>query len=582
MSPAMLPGTALQAGDTINPGLHVSPGVPADVTVSIRVFPLKGEQILEQTFEGQANAFGVFQPETPFLLEVPGEYIIDYEARYTDGDGRLWAGSLRSAGVIGQPGNRLVARGQRGTASGEIETAWFIAENAANLDTSETVVNAPYFSGDVAWITDSPSVGVLPRLRVQDTTGQYEAWLQDTHADYADADGTSLGRLEATDALPLTTFANSSASDNRVLYNPDVIASEGYAYYSYVTPGTAVRQFVLGDERGTIPLQWQLDEPLNQQVGAGANGLRTGDYVFMFGGAILKNEPVDLQEAAIYGALGVVVGENDDSGSRVLPPYYGSRAASGNSTLFTDGETAISSFFHPTGTRPGDVLEVGDHMTITGQVAPMLASDVAVQIVAPSGVVREFAAQANPVGYFYSPVNDFAVDEPGVWTVQITVQHTGRTSAGGILGDSPTGTVPGASGNIYNVYVVADADSRIDRPTALPADASIPAGFPFNFSFERPSGWAEVTPYLTLTLPGQIVQDEAISLQGATLAYQFNPTTLNQQFPFYEGNNGRVNGEASSDPLTLTFVFTGLNENSQPDIIARRVVIRHDRLISLD
>ncbi|MEO1443051.1 MAG: hypothetical protein AAFV33_21800, partial [Chloroflexota bacterium] len=566
MSPAMLSGTSLQAGNSINRGLHVSPGVPADVTVNIRVFPIKGDQVLEQTIEGQANAYGVFQPDTPFLLEVAGEYVIDYEARYTDSDGRLWAGSLRSAGVIGQPGNRTVARGQRGAANANIQTAWFLAEDAADVDSQETILNMPYFSGDVAWITDSPLAGLLPRMRVQDTTGAYEQWLQNTHADYTDSDETPLSRLQATDALPVSVFGGASDADNRVLYDPNTIASEGYAYISLVTPGAAVRQFVPGSEAGSIPMQWRLDDPLNQQIGAGAEGLSAGDYVFMFGGTILKNEPADLNDAAIYGTLGVIIDAEDDSGARVLPPYMGADTAPGNSTLFVDNEAEIFNFFYPTGTRPGDVLAVGDVLAISGQVAPMLASNVAVQVTSPSGQVRAFDGTANPVGYFYVPVNDFTVDEPGVWTVQVDVQHTGPTWAGEMISESPIGTVPGAANSTYNVYVVPDADSVIDRPSNLPDNDRIPPGFPFNFSFNRPEGWTEVTPYLTVTLPGRVVQDGPVALQGATFAYQFNPTVLNQQFPFYEGNNGRVSGEASSDPLTLTFVFTGLDENGTPDI----------------
>jgi hypothetical protein len=583
LSPSVLPGTPFEAGNSVNLGVHISPGARADVTVHIRVYPTKGDQILEQTIEGHANSFGIFQPESPFLLEVPGEYVIDYEARYTDSEGRLWAGSLRSAGVIGRPGSHVVARGQRGMANANVDQAWFLVEQASETNSENAQLYNPYFSGDVAWLLDTRLSSIIPRLRLQDTAGGYTAWLRRTHPNFVDSSGTLLARLDALDNLPINILTDNAANDEQKLFNPNLITNNSYAYFNYVTPHNSVRQYILGSENGDIPLQVSLDDPLNRQIGAGVTGIRPEDFIFLFGGAVIENEDASLQETAIYGALAVATAVDDNRGARIFPPYRGASGGPDGGALFSiDGE-AINTFFHPTGTRPGDVLEIGDNFNITGQVAPTLASDVIVQITSPSGQQRSFTGKANAIGYYYDPLQDFAVDETGLWTVSIIVSHTGRTSAGIIdEGVLPTGGVLGAVNNTYNVYVVQAGDEKLTRPTTINEDSRIPPGFPFNFNFDVPQGWTDIQPYLTVKLPGRIVQDEAIRLQGNTFAYQYNPTILNQQNPFFEGNDGRVTSEASSDPLTITFVFTGLNENNEPDILVRQAVIRHDRLITLD
>ena len=37
LTPGVLPGTPFETGDAINLGVHLSPGVPADVTVTVRI-----------------------------------------------------------------------------------------------------------------------------------------------------------------------------------------------------------------------------------------------------------------------------------------------------------------------------------------------------------------------------------------------------------------------------------------------------------------------------------------------------------------------------------------------------------------
>ena len=115
MQPGVLSGTPFEVGDVFYPGLQISPGAAANVRVSMRLYPLDGSPVIEQTIEGKANDFGYFAPaDSGFNFDVPGEYVVDYEARFSDLRQRLWAGSLRGAGVVASPDSAMIAHGQRG------------------------------------------------------------------------------------------------------------------------------------------------------------------------------------------------------------------------------------------------------------------------------------------------------------------------------------------------------------------------------------------------------------------------------------------------------------------------------------
>src|SRR5690606_33946037 len=53
----MLPGTPFEVGDTFDAGLVVAPGMPAEVTITARIYPLDGSDMLETVITGTANRF---------------------------------------------------------------------------------------------------------------------------------------------------------------------------------------------------------------------------------------------------------------------------------------------------------------------------------------------------------------------------------------------------------------------------------------------------------------------------------------------------------------------------------------------
>jgi hypothetical protein len=271
----------------------------------------------------------------------------------------------------------------------------------------------------------------------------------------------------------------------------------------------------------------------------------------------------------------VIDATSDPLGARVYPPYRGEAGGSNGGPLLTLFGRQVNMFFHPTGVRPGDVLEVGDTLAVAGQIAPTLDSTVSVKITSPNGTIRAFEGAANAIGYFYDPSQDFAVDTPGLWAVEIDVRHEGETSAGLIDPPPPTGHVLGTPGGSYSVFVVPPSaglltwENREDQP--------IPAAIPYNFSFPLPGDWTNVQVYHVLTTPSYVLTDAPLRATGVSFSYQYNPTNLSRDFPFLE-NNGQGSGPAASDVVTLTFMATGIDANGALQFLTRTFTIAHDRL----
>ncbi|MBI5668684.1 MAG: hypothetical protein HZC41_11815 [Chloroflexi bacterium] len=579
--PGVLPGTPFEVGNVFYPGLRVLPGGAAEVTITARIYPLDGGNVIEQVITGTANRYGYFYaPDGAFTFETPGEYVVDYEARYTDTEGKLWAASLRSAGVIANPGGTLVARGQRGLdgAQAELRPAWFALNRYLTFTTggANWRLNYPYNTGDVVWI--APDNPFNPVIQVQDRQGDYAGWLQTTQAGRMTPAGLTLEQAAAEDELPVGVMAAPDDHYGAALL-PDRITNDAYFYISAVRPDVAARQFVAGGREGGLPLYWDWNDPFNGQAGTGISGSREGDYVFLYGGAVVRNDEAGVHDASIYAALAITIDPDDPQGPRVFPPYRGTSGTSGGALLVLNDQP-VEMFFHPTGIQPGQTLTVGDTLAVAGQVAPTLPSTVAVTVTSPGGQVRQFAGTANAIGYFYNPANDVVVDEAGVWTVDITVQHEGQTSAGPVEPPLPTGGVLGTVGGRFEVYVLPEDATALNWNDGA-ADISIPAGFPYNFNVRFPVDWSDVQIYHTVTTPAYVLDMGPVRSGGAGFTYQYNPTNLSRVFPNLE-NNGEGDGAQASDIVTVTLVVTGTDANGRPQIQSRSFTILHDRLTTFD
>jgi hypothetical protein len=575
LSPGVLPGTPFEVGDAFNPVLNIAPRVPAEVAIRLRVYPLDGGEMRENVLVGQANRAGYYySPEEIIRFATPGEYIIDYEARYTDADGRLWAGSLRSAGVIASPDAALVAHGERGLDGSDADyaPAWFEVERYAEvlgIDAENQRPHLPYHSGDVAWLDDGRAGGLLPLIRVQDTVGVYQNWLL--------AQLPDLARRAAFDALPVMLMSPPDAPFAPALA-PDGIVNDAYSYISAVRPGVTLRQYVSGGEAG-LPLHLSMDDAYNQQIGAGIAGEQPGDYLFLFGGAVIRNAEAGIAESVIYAAAGTLINPPlDPQGARVLPPYRGQTGGIDSGALVFVRQQPAEILFTPTAAQPGQVFTLGDILSIAGQVAPTLPSRVTVTITAPSGAVSQFDGLANAIGYFYSPEHDLHLDEIGVWQVRLRVAHEGVTSAGQVAPPFPSGTVPGAGDSTFQIYVQPPASPPLDWTRG--GDFIFPASSPYNYNFSVPEGWTDARAYATLTMPGFVLFDAPLTITGRTIDFQYNPVALHFDFPNFE-NEGQ-GGAFVSDPLMLTFFITGTDANGDFAARARSFSLFHDRMLSLE
>jgi hypothetical protein len=582
--PGVLSGTPFRVGDAFYPGLRVSPGVPADVTVNVTIYPLDDSPVLTYSFSGQADQYGhFFSAEEPLYLDTPGEYVADYEVRYTDSQARLWAGSLRSAGVIASQNSTQIAHGMRGLDDDptDIRPAWLtIQQHLARVEVDTARLQIPYFGGDVAWLDSGVAGQIKPSLTVQDTSGGYADWLVANYPDFSAIDDATMQRLAVEDELPVAMF-NAPASAYSPSLTPDAIENTAYSYISMVRPGLTARQFVQGGYDGGLLTHLDADDPYNQQSGAGLAGDRPGDFWFVFGGTVVKNDAANVRDAAIYGAFVSLVNSDDALGERISPPFQGASGGPNGGPLLVAGGQEVDMFFHPTGARPGQVFEVGDVVAIAGQVAPTLPSTVTASMTAPDGTVRQaVSGTANPVGYFYMPDASVTLDQPGVWTVQITVRHDGLTSAGMIEPPAPTGGILGVADGRFSFYVLPAGSAPLVS-NVTETDVSIGAGIPFNYNFAIPDGWTDFLVYHTVTTPSYILEQGALRTSGRTFSYQYNPTNLSRVFSNLE-NNGQGSGPSASDVVTLTFVVTGLDEDGMFQIRSRTFTIRHDRMLSLE
>ena len=583
LTPAVLPGTPFEVGDSFHPGVYLAPGVPADVSAHLQVFPLDGGDIIERVFSGQANRYGYFDAGGDyFTFEAPGEYLVDYVVRYTDGGGRLWMASLRAAGVIASPERALIAHGERGLPSQAVDLrpAWFLLERyaaIAGVDPRETRLNAPYFSGDNAWIADGRNGGMRPVLRVQDRFGAYQNWVVEALEGYVSPQGLTINQLAVEDELPILFFAQRGDPYDSALL-PERISSNSYVYISAVRPGVTMRQYVVGREDGGLPLYWDSDDPNNGQIGAGSAGDRPGDFAFIFGGAIFRNEAADLREATIYGAALSVIA--DANGARIFPPGRGRAGGPDGGALVALPNETHDMFFHPTGLQPGAVLVVGETASVAGQVAPTLPADVRVTITSPSGLVRESTGQANAVGAYFDPAASFVVEEVGMWTVQIAVRYDGVTSIGSLDMVPIRGGVVGSQAGSYAFYVVPPDAEQLPLNGGQ-SDTTIPVANQYNFNYTLPDDWTDIQVYRTLTMPGYILEDGALRVSGRSFNYTLNPAQISAAFPNFETDT-RVQGVSASDARTLTLFATGVDAAGERQVRVRTYTIFHDRLLSLE
>ncbi len=571
----MLPGAPVVAGEPFYLGGRVLPEFPAQVTANVQIAPNDGDVITLEPITMQADRYGAFAPPEPLVFDMPGEYVIDYEARYTLPDGQLWLTVLRSAGVITDPDSSLVAHGQRGLVdfSGDYRPAWYTVSRYG--EEADPFMYAPYFSGDVVVMGADAVSRVYPVLHAQDTQSAYQNWLTGTLPNYQSPDGLPLADLAALQELPLRPVLGGPRTIYGTAIRPEFIANQAYAYISAVRPGVALRQFVSGGDAPTLPAYWDGDDRYNGQIGAGIEGDAPGDYAFLFGGLVVRNAEAALSTTAGYAAL-VVVGD-EDAQPRVYPPFR--PAPDGSSLIDTAGET-VDAFFVPTGLRPGQVIPVGETVHIAGHSAPALNTAVNVTVTAPSGEVREFEGVSNSFGYYYEPANNFTVNENGVWTVRLNTRSLGPSSDGIVEPPSFMGNILGVE-DTFQFYAITQGTPGLawspgDGDGVLPFR---PASR-YNFTLNIPPEWTNIDATYHIGTPTYpTLESGETRIGGSTVSFQYDPVALARTYPNLELEG---EGPAASDLRTITFVITGRDPLGEQVIASRSFALFHDRLLTFE
>ena len=565
-----LPSTPFEVGDSLPASLTVFPGVPAAIEWEVTVHPIDGSDPVTRMISGTANRYGYFAVADAFSFDVAGEYLSTIHASYTDAEGRLWMATRTWGSGIATPDGPLIAHGRRGIDSAPIEErdAWFTRSSTGIPSPGPSHISSPYHSGDILWQTEEDSA--QSRITVQDTDGEIEALIMD-RIDQINIEDDPAQRVALAE-LPLG-ISTSTGFDPTL--NLARIDQWSYAYRAVERPGIRVRETIGTDQSASA--YWRFQELYLMQQGMGAVGELPNDLKWQFGAAVFKRHDLGIGEVAIYASLWVEIPDSDPDGTRVFPPFQGAGGGpSGGPILTLQGE-AFDLFILPTTIHPGAVLELGDRFIFAGQVGPPLASKVTYSVTSPSGATFGGTGTANAIGYYADPGGGFAVDEPGIWTVQVDVLHDGNTSAGAVAPPFPTGGVLGSEEGSYRFFVVGPAAPTLNAGLDYFNIADLGEGDgevdPIHFFLEVPEGWTDVEADFVIRMPGFILATGQASPANGTIEVVYDPVRLNSDFPNIDLSRRQDGQPGLADEVIVTVYLSGRDGSGTPTQAAKMLTL---------
>jgi hypothetical protein len=253
-----------------------------------------------------------------------------------------------------------------------------------------------------------------------------------------------------------------------------------------------------------------------------------------------------------------------------MPPFQGAAGGPpypGGGPILTLRGQDIDLFFMPKGVQPGDVMEIGDVFSFSGHVGPPLDSRVMVTVTSPSGTSRYIDDHADKIGWFYDPATDFAVDEPGVWTVHVhTVHDQPVPSTGLIPADRDTGGVLGSADGRYRFYVVEKEMPRLQVLSPQPGYLTWPmdeitqepitvTAVPITVSI--PADLSNIVVSYTIRMPGFMLEQGSLTPSGSTFTIVYDPLALHQDFLNLDLKAKDANWPGLTDPVLVTFLLSG-------------------------
>ena len=554
-----LVGTPFEVGDTLSPIVRTQPAVPAEISIETSLYiNSSASNVRRRRVTGTANRFGYFCPgnRVPAItMSSPGEYDMRITAQYWDAHGELWMGVVRGAGVVETPGTQLRAHGERGIRSFAAvkRPLWFAEGREGNVVPGQTDglyeehelggslhLPYPYMAGDLMWLVDLEGQNsIFPTITLQDVGGQIadlmEARVPELrsgayfHGQFPDQllpiDRRAIGELPlvTTTTLGRKTGANYGWPAGQFPAHADQIA---YFYSSNVRPGVLVAQQV--SESGLGNAYWFADDNYNLQYGQGRNGDLAPDFKLNFGGGVFRDLAHGANEYAIYASADVYIESGEAQGNRIMPPFQGAAGGPDGGPIMTLKGRPVDLFVHPTGVRPGSILEVGDTFSFAAQIVPTLDSRLAVTVTLPSGASRIIRGQANKIGFFYDPTQDFVVTEAGRYLVQVRGWHEGATSAGPMYPPYPEGDMLGSEAGSFCVYVVSHP---WPLAAAIPEDSLVRPAEPLQIAGSVPSIWHDARVWYTIAMSGFLLDQGQLGVDQGAFSYRYDPVALHQAFP---------------------------------------------------
>ena len=570
---AVLPGTHFEVGDGFNPGLVVSPPVTAEVEVRVQHVPHSDvSQLQERVIRGRTNRFGYFQPAgNSVVFEQPGEYRVDITAQGEDAQGQLWMGSRTWGGVVALINPTIVAHGRRGIDEQEtIGPQWFTRDQIG-IPIGSSHVPFPFQSGDVQWLEHADSV--IPLVSFHDPSRQLTELLrQRGPEDFPLQQPGSFAERVVVGEAPLFSSRPDEIDPH---LDPTKVDLWAYSYRSVQRPLVRVREEISED---SIPNPyWRFDDRYADQIGVGAHGDLPGEIKFQYGAAVLHGSALDQAHYAIHGSLFVLVPDDDPDGTRTFPPFQGNGGGPSGGPLFTLKGEDIDLFIHLTSVRPGSVLETGNTFALVGAVGPTLPAKVAYTVTAPDGTRRTFRGQANEIGYYYEPEDNFIVDQPGRYTVDLRVTYDGRTSAGQVTEPFPQGDVLGTAQGRFSVYVVSPHSEPLE--VDMPEHDFLTAPADFTVTATPPTGTRLTGGHMTALIPGVVLEDGMLAAEANGLTYDYDPVGLATGVPTLDvERNGQP---AAADVVTVSLFGEGRDSAGQPSYAARVVTLHGAEFLSL-
>jgi hypothetical protein len=572
----VFPGMSFQQGDSLNTGVTVSPAGPADVEYKYMIAPDSiRENRTTATVSGRANRFGQFQDQG-ISLDTAGEYRVDVMASYFDDLGVLWMGSRTWGGVVARPNPPIVAHGKRVTDhSPEIGPRWFTRVGLGESE-GDNHIPAPYSSGDIQWVHEGDAA--VPNASFQDLVGDFE----DIFRNRLNMLGAGPGNLEEQIAASEIPLISGGLNEVEVHMNPELTDLWSYSYRTSQRPLVRVRELI---SESNISPYWRFDEQYHRQVGVGLDGDRLNEIKFQYIGVVIRGDAVDRPEYAIHGSLFVLVpgpGEGE-VGTRTFPPFQGNGGGPSGGPIITHKGKEIDILINLRAARPGSIYEVGDTFSLAGAIGPTLPGKISYTVTAPDGTETVFSGQANPVGYYYQPADDFVLSKPGKYTVDLNVIFDGQTSAGQVSEPYPSGDVLGSDNGRFYFYVVDKDSPRLANNLSRESlfEPQVNYEFPHARHFIKeivtglPAGYTAIEAHVTTMMPGTILESKALNITGP-LNYTLDVSTLGGEVPNLDWENGLA------DLLTTSIFVKARDLGGNPVYMGRVINFHGAQIFNLD